>query len=152
MRVLSIAQPWATLIVRGVKRFEARSWSTSFRGEIAIQASSSIKGSVRELFQEDRVLRRALRKACIDDIDALPRGAIVGTAIIREVHRLGKLVPTPSEQTLALCAYPTRSYYLWELAAPKELRTPVPVKGKLNLWKLPDSVAARVWRASRRAG
>jgi hypothetical protein len=152
MRVLSIGQPWATLIVRDVKRFEARSWSTPFRGEIAIHASSSIKRWVRELVEEDPALRRALRKAGIDDTDALPRSAIVGTAVIREVQRLSNMRPAPSEQSLALCAYPKRSYFLWELGAPKELRTPIAAKGKLNLWPLSDAIAARVVRTSRRGG
>ena len=32
MKVLTIKQPWATLIIQGYKRFELRSWQTKYRG------------------------------------------------------------------------------------------------------------------------
>ena len=33
MKVLTIKQPWASLIMLGYKRFEFRSWKTNYRGE-----------------------------------------------------------------------------------------------------------------------
>jgi hypothetical protein len=42
MKVISIIQPWATLIAIGEKKFETRSWSTKYRGELAIHASKKI--------------------------------------------------------------------------------------------------------------
>ena len=39
MKCISIKQPWADLIVRGIKDIENRSWSTSYRGRILIHAS-----------------------------------------------------------------------------------------------------------------
>lgn len=41
MRVLSIKQPWATLISEGVKLYEFRTWNTKYRGEFLIHASST---------------------------------------------------------------------------------------------------------------
>lgn len=38
MRVLSIKQPWASLIVHGKKDIENRSWWTSYRGPVLIHA------------------------------------------------------------------------------------------------------------------
>ena len=32
MRALSLTQPWATAIALGIKHWETRSWSTSYRG------------------------------------------------------------------------------------------------------------------------
>ena len=40
MKALTIWQPWATLIARGIKRVETRPWSTNYRGEIAIHAAA----------------------------------------------------------------------------------------------------------------
>ena len=34
MKVLTIKQPWATLIIQGNNRFEFRSWKTKYRGDI----------------------------------------------------------------------------------------------------------------------
>lgn len=42
MKVLTIKQPWATLIINGYKRFEFRSWYTKYRGELLIHAGKSV--------------------------------------------------------------------------------------------------------------
>lgn len=42
VKVLSIKQPWAHLIVHGIKDIENRTWKTSLRGRILIQASKAI--------------------------------------------------------------------------------------------------------------
>ena len=39
---LSVRQPWADLIVDGIKDVENRSWSTNFRGFILIHASRTL--------------------------------------------------------------------------------------------------------------
>jgi hypothetical protein len=39
MKLISLWEPWATLMAIGAKRIETRSWSTSYRGWLAIQAS-----------------------------------------------------------------------------------------------------------------
>jgi hypothetical protein len=41
MKVLSVRQPYASLLVRGIKRFESRTWSTDYRGPLLIHASST---------------------------------------------------------------------------------------------------------------
>lgn len=38
MKALTLHQPWASLVALGVKRIETRSWSTSYRGALAIHA------------------------------------------------------------------------------------------------------------------
>ena len=42
MRVITIRQPWASLIVHGVKDVENRTWSTSYRGPLIILAGTTI--------------------------------------------------------------------------------------------------------------
>lgn len=39
IRLLSLWQPWASLIAHGLKQYETRSWGTGYRGKIAIQAA-----------------------------------------------------------------------------------------------------------------
>lgn len=40
MKALTLWQPWATLVALGVKTIETRSWSTSYRGPLAIHAAT----------------------------------------------------------------------------------------------------------------
>lgn len=42
MKVLSLTQPYATLIAIGAKRIETRSWATPYRGPLAIHAAQGL--------------------------------------------------------------------------------------------------------------
>lgn len=42
MKVITIKQPFATLIAEGIKEYEFRTWRTMFRGEVLIHAGKSI--------------------------------------------------------------------------------------------------------------
>ena len=41
MKVLSLTEPYATLIAKGIKTIETRSWKTNYRGKLYIHASST---------------------------------------------------------------------------------------------------------------
>ncbi len=45
MKVITIKQPWATLIAKGYKEYEFRTWKTKYRGDILIHAG---KGTDKE--------------------------------------------------------------------------------------------------------
>lgn len=44
MKALTLWQPWASLVALGVKTIETRSWSTGYRGPLAIHAASTNAG------------------------------------------------------------------------------------------------------------
>src|SRR4051812_5208588 len=72
LRVLSVRQPWAWLIVQGYKDIENRTWSTTYRGRLLIHASSK-KPSLDLLLQVKRDFKLNLPE-CFD------LGGIVGFA------------------------------------------------------------------------
>jgi len=52
MKVLTIKQPWATLIMQGDKKYEFRSWQTKHRGDLLIHAGKGVdKEAVKRLKQ-----------------------------------------------------------------------------------------------------
>ena len=51
MKVLTIKQPFATLIIDGYKEYEFRTWKTKFRGEFLIHAGQSIDKEAMERFK-----------------------------------------------------------------------------------------------------
>lgn len=57
MKVISIRQPWAWLIVSGLKDIENRTWPTRYRGEIAIHAGKRVpsQSEVDEIEKKFRV-------------------------------------------------------------------------------------------------
>lgn len=40
MKALTLWQPWASLVALGEKKIETRTWSTTYRGTLAIHASN----------------------------------------------------------------------------------------------------------------
>ena len=54
MRVLSVKEPFATLILNGIKKIETRSWKTNYRGELFIHASG--KTFAKEFLTNDFVI------------------------------------------------------------------------------------------------
>jgi hypothetical protein len=52
MRMLSVQQPWAHLLVKGVKDVENRPWSTSYRGPLLIHAGQLLNSDVRECVRD----------------------------------------------------------------------------------------------------
>ena len=41
MKVLTIKEPYATLIAEGLKEYEFRTWKTNYRGEVLIHAAKT---------------------------------------------------------------------------------------------------------------
>ncbi len=72
---ISVYQPWADLIVRGIKNIENRSWPTRFRGRILIHAGNVIKWDIVKQH------RRSLGLDSVDDYEPHTM-AIVGMAKI----------------------------------------------------------------------
>jgi ASCH domain len=74
MRALSIRQPWAALVVAGVKDIENRPWRTSHRGQLLIHASLGRSG--RSLTE----IARTYGIAITDELTQLSRlvGGIMG--------------------------------------------------------------------------
>ena len=85
MKVLSVRQPWAYLIVAGYKPVENRRWSTTYRGPLLIHAS---KGVDPDDFMPKQ--RAYIESAGIVIPEDLPRGAIVGSATLTNVYSDGR--------------------------------------------------------------
>ncbi len=146
MRVLSVKQPFAQLIARGVKRYEVRTWGTAYRGRIAVHASAAVP-AFQLIFDAERDPRlgRAFSFQGWKDRDALlrlPRSAIVATADLVNVLRGNEL-----KEAADLVGELEGSEYLWELADVVEIEPLAGVTGKQNLWTLSEEVAAAVREA-----
>ena len=51
MRVITLKQPWATLVAEGLKKYEFRSWKYSYRGELLIHAGKGIDKDAMKKFE-----------------------------------------------------------------------------------------------------
>lgn len=74
MKILTVKQPWAWLIVSGLKDIENRSWATKYRGPLLIQSSAKLPP--RDEFRASVEL--ALARGVNIDESLLRFGGIVG--------------------------------------------------------------------------
>ena len=138
MRCLSINQPWATLIALGAKRIETRSWSTSYRGLLAIHASGRMSREAAMSLRAPRI-REALAAGGYyqggnpaSNPCGLPLGAVIAVVTLVDVQRITPdHVPTEPERSFG--DY-TPGRFAWFLYVVRRLPEPVTVKGALGLW------------------
>lgn len=164
MKVITLTQPWATLVAIGAKQIETRTWETLYRGPLAIHAAKGYgKGGLKahkELCGSEPFCS-ILNDACarhyapyrglkeLVEHPFMPMGAIVATCDLVTVMptiwitATGRTTvhgfPDPKEYVLtdqerAFGDY-TPGRFAWLLANVRALPEPIPAKGALGLWK-----------------
>lgn len=139
IRGLSLVEPWATAIVRGLKLVETRSWATPYRGLVAIHASRN-RGSVM-----DGTAKNLFLAAGVALPEHWPFGCIVAVATLWDIQRTENMTSlSPLERIFG--DY-TRGRFGWVLREVKKLERPIPARGMLGLWRIPKDPLARVREA-----
>ena len=118
MKVLTVRQPWASLIVSGIKDVENRSKATNYRGRIGIHAGQKVNDDAMRTYGHLLPPQVAI-------------GALLGTVEIIECQR----------GMFSDWALP--DHWHWVLAQPRRLRRPVPMTGHLGLWNYAGSLGHR---------
>ena len=117
MKVLSLKQPFAELVVSGKKTIELRNWNTKFRGKFFIHASKVPDSKCMKLFGYEK----------------LPVGVIVGEAELKEVKKYENDVEHAKDKDKHLANSVWGKYgFVLENAKRSEL---VEAKGKLGFWE-----------------
>lgn len=155
MKAITEWEPYATLIVSGLKLYETRSRRTSIRGTIAIHAAARPPLSPEkykiEAWNQIAAALRTKGIGFMKYID-LPRGAVVGTVeitgceqVINMITRTNPVNGAPHPAAILsngqeICgtqlAYGdfTPGRWVWMLKNPKMFETPVPAKGRQGFW------------------
>lgn len=119
MKALTVRQPWASLIVAGLKRVENRTWRTNYRGSLVIHAAARVDPDAPAVLESAGIDPQAWQDA--------PRGVLLGMVDLIDVIDLaaaGALAHDP------LVYGP----YCWILANPRPLSRPIPARGHRTLW------------------
>lgn len=136
MKCITIKQPYAGLIVAGIKTIENRTWATKYIGEIAIH--SSAKPASGLVFDEYKRKLNALGVEFPEKICSI-NGSIIGTVRIAGLLWMGddRVPETDTDET----EY-ERDEQWWNkkligfvLRDPKIIR-PVVAKGKLGIYSV----------------
>jgi activating signal cointegrator 1 len=152
VKALTMTQPWATLVALGENTIETRSWSTSYRGPLAIHAAKAFPKEARALCDREPY-RSVLARGGYTRADDLPRGSVIALAQLDDVIVFTR---TSLRETRALSArglLPAHEAdfgdfslgrFGFVLSHVQRLSTPVPAKGMLGLWNVPAATRRRL--------
>jgi len=133
MKALTLTQPWATLVILGIKKMETRSWypRDGHWDRLAIHAGKGWSRDDREF--ADELHARGILPIPSNE---LPHGVVLGTVQLSGLARshiaLRWEEATDLEQELGDYS---AGRYAWLLSAPQPFAEPIPARGALGLWE-----------------
>jgi ASCH domain. len=130
MKVISILEPFASLIKEDIKRIETRSWKTKYRGEIYIHASKKKVGK-----KDERVNKLV---NYLKDKD-FKYGAIIAKAKLVDCIYMDEIfLQNISENKIEKeCGHYEVGRYAWILEDVEVLDEPIYANGQLGIWNYP---------------
>lgn len=119
--VLTIKQPWASLIMRRLKDVENRTWLPKIKSgqEIWIHSSSTFDRQGKMIVQEEYNPGSPEYKCCDEP---LPLGYLLGTVTVKGVGHYSS-------------PWAVSGNYQWKLISPVTAKNQLKVKGRLGLWR-----------------
>lgn len=139
MKVLSLTEPYATLIKEKTKKIETRSWKTTYRGELYIHASRT---GIPKEYEENKELMNLVKNS------NYPYGQIICKAKLVDCIKMTKdwieQIKKENYQEY-LCGIYEEGRYAWILEDIEVLEQPIYAKGSLNIWNFnQDSMEKQV--------
>lgn len=124
MKVITLKQPWATLVAEGLKKYEFRSWKLNYRGEILIHAGKGIDKDAMDKFKHlnlnfphSRIVARVNILDCIE----------LNQEINKNIIKQNELVYGHKYN---------RTGYACELEVIEKINNNKEVSGKQGIWNL----------------
>lgn len=125
MKVITIKQPFATLIAEGLKEYEFRTWRTKFRGDILIHAGKGIDKKAMKRYEHLNL--------------EYPSGQIIAKATITDCVYVDDNLKEQLQKKNPLVYYGILQKdsnwdgYGFKLENIKKIE-PIEINGKLSLW------------------
>jgi len=127
MKVISIIEPWATLIKEGKKCIETRSWKTNYRGEIYIHASAK---KISKSSPEIQNLLKLIPNVNMNYGHIICKASLVDCKYMDE--EFIKNIKLNRQEYIG--GFYSIGRYAWVLQDVKVLKNPIQVKGHLGIW------------------
>lgn len=124
MRVITLKQPWATLVAEGLKKYEFRSWKLNYRGEILIHAGKGIdKESMKKFEYLNFKYPQSIIVAKVKILDCIELNDKINKQIIEE-------------NELVYGHKYDRTGYAWKLELIEKINDSKEISGKQGIWNL----------------
>lgn len=128
MKVLSLREPWATLIMENKKLIETRSWKTNYRGELYIHASST---RIPKGWKDNKGLMSLVDFNNLNFGNIICKCKLVDCIYMTREYVEDVKKNNPQEY---ICGEYNEGRYAWILEDIEALDTPIKVKGHLGIW------------------
>lgn len=125
MKVITIKQPFASLIVENIKKYEFRTWKTNYRGKILIHSAKTVDKNAMKKFEKY-------------NLDC-PTGCIIGITSITDCIKVDdnfrKILKSENDLVYSN-AIKNKEWngYGFKLEKVSKIE-PIKVSGKLSLWE-----------------
>lgn len=129
---LSMHQPWALLLVKGIKIHEGRSWYTPHRGRVWIAATAKVPDS-EEIVEVEQQYRYLLKDQRLTFPSQYPVGCLLGCVDLVDCLPQDEYrIQYPEGESI--------SPYVFICQNPQELVVKFPMKGKVKIYKLQSHI------------
>lgn len=128
MKVLSLREPFATLIKNGIKTIETRSWKTNYRGKLYIHASST---KMPKEYKNNKELM-----ALVNEEDLNYGTIICSCELVDCIEMTNEFVNDikNNRKNEYITGKYSQGRYAWILKNIEVLDNPIEAKGHLGIW------------------
>lgn len=128
MKVITIKQPFASLIANGLKEYEFRTWKTKYRGEVLIHAGRGVD-------------KKAMKKFECYQLD-YPSGCIIAKANLVDCiyvdHQVRSILKEKNPLVYgSIIKHTEWDGYAFKLCNVEKIK-PIVINGQLGLWNYND--------------
>ena len=121
MKVITLKQPWASLVAEGIKIWEFRSWKYNYRGEILIHAGAGVD-------------KEAMQKVELLNLE-YPQKKIIAKVTIEDCLELNyDLNKEICFSNPMVYGNKNRSGFVWKLKDAKKIDIDNTISGKQGIW------------------
>lgn len=125
MKVITIKQPFASMIAAGIKEYEFRTWKTKYRGEILIHAGKGIDKKAMKKFEKYGL--------------EYPSGCIIAKVNLSDCIKVdnefrGILSEKNADVYSSIIKHTEWEGYGFQIDSVEKIG-PIPAKGKLGIWE-----------------
>lgn len=133
MKVLSLKEPYATLIKLGKKKIETRSFKTNYRGELYIHASST---KIPKVWKNNKDLMNLVKEETLNFGYIICKCNLVDCIYMDEEF----LDEIKKDKLELICGDYKLGRYAWILKDIEVLDKPLFAKGKLGIWNYEEDI------------
>lgn len=156
MKAVSIRQPYAALVMAGLKTIETRGdhakpalWNVDYHGVVLIHVSKTSTTAEHKTAYEEPLIRSLLKGLGYRNLKEMPRGVILGTATFSGVGSTKQYVDEEgfvdvSAGDVNIAASWWDCPYFFTVREPRTWARPVKWRGQQGLWEIDDDVVRKL--------